>query len=118
MTKKLMLICLFTCLVFASSNQCFAAAEADIEEAGATENKEAPKEKDPLALGLIAIAAALAVGLTAIATGIAQSRIGAAGCGTISEKPEAIGTVILLVAIPETMVILGFVVAIVLLFVL
>jgi V/A-type H+-transporting ATPase subunit K len=47
---------------------------------------------------------------------MAQSRIGAAGAGTIAEKPETAGSIILLVAIPETMVILGFVVAIVMLF--
>lgn len=61
--------------------------------------------------GLIAIAAALAIGLTALGTGLAQSRIGAAGAGTITEKPEMTGTVIILLAIPETMVILGFVIA-------
>ena len=59
-----------------------------------------------LATGMIAMGSALAVGLCAVATGIAQSRIGAAGCGAIAEKPETGGTVILLVAIPETMVIL------------
>ena len=57
------------------------------------------------------IGAALSVGLCAIATGIAQSRIGAAGMGSIVEKPETTGTVIICLAIPETMVILGFVVA-------
>jgi len=57
------------------------------------------------------IAAALAVGLCALATSFAQGRIGAAGIGSIVEKPETAGTVIILVAIPETMVILGFVVA-------
>jgi V/A-type H+-transporting ATPase subunit K len=72
--------------------------------------------KSDFALGLVAVAAAMAVGLCALATAIAQSRIGAAGCGTLAEKPELSGTVILLVAIPETMVILGFVVAVVLLF--
>ncbi|HTO21672.1 MAG TPA: ATPase [Spirochaetia bacterium] len=69
-----------------------------------------------MTVGLIAAAAAIAVGLTALGTGLAQSRIGAAGAGTIAEKPEATGTIILLLAIPETMVILGFVVAIVMLF--
>jgi V/A-type H+-transporting ATPase subunit K len=59
----------------------------------------------------IAFAAALAVGLCALATAWAQSRIGAAGAGTLAEKPELTGTVIILLAIPETMVILGFVVA-------
>lgn len=60
---------------------------------------------------LIALAAALAIGLTALATAWAQSRIGSAGAGTLSERPELSGTIIILVAIPETMVILGFVVS-------
>jgi V/A-type H+-transporting ATPase subunit K len=60
---------------------------------------------------LIPIGAGLAIGLAAIGTGIAQGRIGAAGVGAIAEKPEILGTVILLIAIPETMVILGFAVA-------
>lgn len=60
---------------------------------------------------LIAFAAALAVGSGALATAWAQSRIGAAGAGTLAEKPELTGTIIILLAIPETMVILGFVVA-------
>jgi len=60
---------------------------------------------------LISFAAALAIGLSALATGFAQSRIGSAGAGTLAEKPELSGTVIILLAIPETMVILGFVVA-------
>ena len=60
---------------------------------------------------ILGIGAALAVGLTALGTGLAQSKIGAAGAGTIAEKPELTGTVIILLAIPETMVILGFVIA-------
>jgi V/A-type H+/Na+-transporting ATPase subunit K len=61
--------------------------------------------------GLRFIAAALAVGLGAIGTAWAQSRIGAAGAGTIAERPELTGTILILLALPETMVILGFVVA-------
>jgi V/A-type H+-transporting ATPase subunit K len=64
-----------------------------------------------LGSGLVAIGAGLAVGLAAIGTGLAQARIGSAGAGVIAEKPEALGTIILLVAIPETMVILGFAVS-------
>lgn len=64
---------------------------------------------------LIAFAAALAVGIPALATAWAQSRIGSAGAGTLAEKPEMTGTIIILLAIPETMVILGFVVAIMIL---
>jgi V/A-type H+/Na+-transporting ATPase subunit K len=61
--------------------------------------------------GLIAIGAGLAVGLAALATGYAQGRIGAAAMGLIAERPERAGLAILLVAIPETLVILGFAVA-------
>jgi V/A-type H+-transporting ATPase subunit K len=61
--------------------------------------------------GLIALGAGLAIGLSALATGLAQARIGAAAMGLIGEKPELAGRAILLVAIPETLVILGFAVA-------
>lgn len=97
------------CVVLLCSTYCHAA-----EHQSAAQTTEGVKSD--LALGFIAVAAALAVGLCALATAMAQSRIGAAGCGTLAEKPELSGTVILLVAIPETMVILGFVVAVVLLF--
>jgi V/A-type H+-transporting ATPase subunit K len=65
---------------------------------------------------LTALAAALAVGLSALATAWAQSKIGSAGAGALAEKPELTATIIILVAIPETMVILGFVVASMILF--
>jgi len=64
-----------------------------------------------LRIGMIAFSAAVAIGLSALATGLAQSRIGAAMAGAIAERPELVGSAIILVAIPETMVILGFVVA-------
>jgi V/A-type H+-transporting ATPase subunit K len=57
------------------------------------------------------LAAALAISVTALATAMAQRAIGSAGVGAIAEKPELIGSVIILVAIPETLVILGFAVA-------
>lgn len=63
------------------------------------------------------LAAALAVGLGAIGTAWAQSRIGSAGAGAIAEKPEITGTILILVALPETMVILGFVIAALIIFV-
>jgi V/A-type H+-transporting ATPase subunit K len=66
--------------------------------------------------GMRYFAAALAVGLGALGTGWAQSRIGSAGAGTIAEKPELRGTVIIMLAIPETMVILGFVIGVMILF--
>ena len=66
-------------------------------------------------IALIYLSAALAVAIPALATAWAQSKIGAAGAATMAEKPELSATVIILVAIPETMVILGFVVAVMIL---
>lgn len=59
--------------------------------------------------------AALAVGIPALATGWAQSRIGPAAAATLAEKPELTVTVVLLIAIPETVAILGFVVSVLIL---
>jgi V/A-type H+/Na+-transporting ATPase subunit K len=59
----------------------------------------------------VPIGAAIAFAAGAIGTAWAQSKIGAAGAGTIAEKPETSGSIIVLEAIPETLVILGFVVA-------
>ncbi len=109
MKKKSLLLVLVLVSLFASAGALWAQEQS---QQAATQE---PKKRD-ITVGLIAAAAAIAVGLCAIGTGLAQSRIGAAGAGTIAEKPEAAGTIILLLAIPETMVILGFVVAVVMLF--
>ncbi len=68
-----------------------------------------------LGFGLIAIGAGLAVGLGGLATGLAQSRIGAAGLGAIASDSKLSGLVFLLVALPETIVLFGFVIAFLLL---
>ena len=59
--------------------------------------------------------AAIAIAIPAICTAWAQSRIGPAVSGMLTEKPELTATAVLLLAIPETMVILGFVVAVMML---
>ncbi|MGE5284260.1 MAG: ATPase [Actinomycetota bacterium] len=66
-------------------------------------------------MGLIGLGAGLAIGLAALATGLAQARIGAAVVGALLEKPESLGTMIILLVIPETLVIFGFTVAILIL---
>jgi len=60
---------------------------------------------------LLAFAAALSLGISAVATAWVQSRIGASGAGTLAEKPELTATIVIMLAIPETIVILGFVIA-------
>jgi len=62
--------------------------------------------------GLIAIGAALAFGLSAIAAGIAEKQIGAAAIGAMAEKEELFGKGLILTVIPESIVIFGLVVAI------
>jgi V/A-type H+-transporting ATPase subunit K len=63
----------------------------------------------------VTLSAALAIGIPALATAWAQSRIGPAAAASLAEKPQLSTTVIILLAIPETMVILGFVVSILIL---
>ena len=63
----------------------------------------------------ITLSAALALGLPALATGWAQSRIGPAAAASLTERPELGVTAIVLIAIPETMAILGFVVSVLIL---
>jgi V/A-type H+-transporting ATPase subunit K len=63
----------------------------------------------------VVISAAGVMALSALATAWAQSKIGTAGAAALAEKPELAGTIIILVAIPETMVILGFIVAVLIL---
>lgn len=64
-----------------------------------------------LGIGLAALGAGLAIAGGAIGTSIAQASIGAAGMGLMAEREGSQGNVLLFMAIPETMVILGFVVA-------
>jgi V/A-type H+-transporting ATPase subunit K len=69
---------------------------------------------DPQA-GLVAMAAALTVLGTGLATAWAEKVIGAASVGAIAEKPELFGRVLPLVVIPETIVIFGLIFAFLLL---
>ena len=62
--------------------------------------------------GLIAIGAGLAIGLSALATAWAEKSIGAAAIGAMAEKESLFGKGLILTVIPETIVIFGLVVAI------
>jgi len=65
--------------------------------------------------GLIGLAAAVAIAGTAIGAAIAEKEIGAAAVGAMTEKEELFGKGLLLTVIPETLVIFGLVVAIIIL---
>jgi V/A-type H+-transporting ATPase subunit K len=58
------------------------------------------------------MAAGLAMSVSALAAGYAQAKIGSAGAGTLAERPEVSIWVITLQALPEVIVLLGFVSAI------
>ena len=62
--------------------------------------------------GLIAIGASIAFGASAIASAIAEKAIGTAAIGAMAEKEELFGKGLILTVIPETIVIFGLVVAI------
>ncbi|MFB6158031.1 MAG: V-type ATP synthase subunit K [Candidatus Nanohalobium sp.] len=60
-----------------------------------------------------AIGAAVAIAFSAIATAYAQAKIGSAGVGALAEDDSLFGLVLILTAIPETIVIFGLVVSLV-----
>jgi len=67
-------------------------------------------------MGLKAVGAGLAVGLTGVGSGIAEMGIGAAAVGATAENKDMFGLALLFTVIPETIVIFGLVVALLALF--
>lgn len=65
--------------------------------------------------GLVALGAGLAFGLSALASAMAEKAIGTAAMGAMAEKEELFGKGLILTVIPETLVIFGLVVAILIL---
>jgi V/A-type H+-transporting ATPase subunit K len=65
--------------------------------------------------GAYGLAAAIAIFGGAIGTGIAQASVGAAIMGVVAERPEDTIKLIVYMALPELIVIFGFVVAFLLL---
>ncbi|KAF5039923.1 ATP synthase subunit C [anaerobic digester metagenome] len=63
---------------------------------------------------MIAIGAGIAVGLTGLGSAIAEKEIGAAAIGAMAENEKLFGKGLILTVIPETIVIFGMVVAILL----
>lgn len=85
----------------------FAAAEGEAGVAAQLDVKG-----NDLRTAALAFCAALTIVGAGFATARVQSVVGAAGTGAIAEKPETFTSVLVLFAIPETIVILGFVIAI------
>jgi V/A-type H+-transporting ATPase subunit K len=68
-------------------------------------------------IGMKALGAGIAVGLTGIGAGVAEMAIGSAAVGATAENKDMFGLALLFTVIPETIVIFGLVVALLLLFV-
>ena len=64
--------------------------------------------------GLIALSAGIAVGITGMASAWAEKEIGSAAIGAMAENEKLFGKGLILTVIPETIVIFGMVVAILL----
>ena len=62
--------------------------------------------------GLIAIGAAISIAASAVATAWAESKIGVAAVGAMAGKEQLFGKGLILTVIPETIVIFGLGVAI------
>jgi len=61
--------------------------------------------------GAIAIAAGMAIGLAALATAWAEKEIGSAAIGAMAENDKIFGKALIMVVIPETIIIFGFLIA-------
>jgi V/A-type H+-transporting ATPase subunit K len=64
--------------------------------------------------GLIAVGAGLAVGLAGVGAGMGESQIGAAAVGATAEDQKMFGKGIVMTVLPETIVIFGLIVSILL----
>ena len=88
-----------------------AVSAAEDETGQADDNENTVDAAKNTAYGYMAIGAGLAIGLAGIGTGIAQSHTGAAAVGAVAEDRSNFANSLIFIAIPETVVILGFVIA-------
>lgn len=77
---------------------------------------EAVEPTSPIALdsglGLGLLAAALATGLSALGAGYAVGTVGAAAVGALTEKPELLGRLLILIGLAEGIAIYGLLISI------
>ena len=98
----------YACLLALVAIAGFAAAQAEGEATEPAADNNA---------GLKAIGAGIAVGLAGIGAGMGEQGIGAAAVGAMAEDPKFFGKGLLMTVIPETIVIFGLVVSLIILFV-
>ena len=66
-------------------------------------------------MGIGSIAASLAVGLACLASSYAVAKIGSAGIGAVTEKPELMGKILVFLGLAEGIAIYGLIIAIMIL---
>ena len=111
---KLSMIVLFIVMATTGTVFCSSAlADASNEAATASQVAETSGNNDTIVYGLIA--AAVAFGLGALASGYAISHVGAAAMGAVAEKPEIAGQALIFVALAEGLVVFGFITALMIL---
>jgi len=83
----------------------------------AAESNETATSREDISVGEalrvagLALAAAITMAVAGFATAKAQSAVGSGGTGALAEKPELFTNILVLFALPETIVVLGFVIA-------
>lgn len=73
--------------------------------------RESTSLGEALRVAGLALGAAITMAVAGFATAKAQSAVGAGGTGALAEKPELFTNILVLFALPETIVVLGFVIA-------
>jgi len=109
--RKLLVMVLLTLILVPLASIALAQDHSAAPAPAADAQPAAPANNNSVVIWK-ALGAALAIGISALATAWAQSRIGSSAAGAMAEKPEIGGVMIVLEALPETIIILGFVIAI------
>ena len=117
MSKKICVLLgiLFLGVILATTGVYAATVNNEKEEAvvttSANENVEEGTEKASNS-GLGLVAAALAIGLSAIGSGIAVAVVASAAVGAISENPSLLGKTVIFAGLAEGIAIYGLIIAI------
>jgi len=96
-------MCVFTALILFPGVICASGAEAVNQGVNGDRT------------GMAYLAVAIAVGLACMASAYAVARIGSAGIGAVSEKPELTGRVLIFLGLAEGIAIYGLIIAIMML---
>lgn len=114
MLKKFMVV--FMCFVFflGGFSVVSRATETDLSVDSEEMNQEEIEEKDN-SKGIGMFAAALAIGLSAIGSGIAVAVVASSAVGAISENPSLLGKTVIFAGLAEGIAIYGLIIAIMIL---